>query len=203
MKAIPWIITGALIALSLFMHFGGCGTYSEPSASDTIYKRDTLWKRYDTVITKKMTVKEVIHDTLPIQYLPHPNHDSLKSQYEAMVREYASRNVYQDSLKIDSFGYVLIQDTVQFNKLGIRSYSSHYQLPTIIDTVIIRQTAGPKREIYYGGGVSGSFSGLDFAHTGILFKNKKSHITGLYLGVTPDGKLSYGVQKYWKITLKK
>ncbi len=203
MKALSWLVIGVFLSFSLFIHLDGCVTHGTPGLADTIYKKDTLWKRYDTVIKKTLVVKDTIHDSIPVAYDPHPDYDSLKLQYNNLLKDFRARNVYEDSLKIDSFGYVLIQDTLQFNKLGIRSYSSHYKLPTIIDSVIITKQAPSKSDLYYGAGFAGSKVGLDFMHMGLLYKNKKNHISGVFVAVNPDFKLSYGIQTYWKISRKK
>lgn len=203
MKAIPWILVGALFALSLFIHFDGCGGHGNPGKVDTVYKKDTLWAHYDTVVKKPTVIKVIIHDSIPVPFDPHPDYDSLKAQYLTLVIKHSAKNVYADSLNLGDYGYLQVQDTVQYNQLGNRSYLVNYKIPTIIDTVTIREQIPEKPALYYGGGVSATGSGVSLMHLGLLYKSKNQHISGVYIGVAPGFKLAYGMHTYWKISRKK
>jgi hypothetical protein len=58
--------------------------------------------------------------------------------------------------------------------------------------------------MFFGGGINGNQTlGITGASAGILLKNKKDHIYGLNIGTEINGPVTYGIQSYWKIKLKK
>lgn len=203
MKAIPWIIVGILLALSIILHYKSCGSYSTPTITDTVYMKDTIWQRYQTVVKKTVVVEKVIHDSIPVVFDAHPDYDSLKLQYQGLVKDYSSKKTYKDTFKLGALGSLQIEDTVQYNKLGIRTYQVEYIVPTVRESVVIKESAPKKAEWYYGGGLSFGQNGLNQLQTGVLYKSKRQHVSGMSLGINPDFKLSVGVSTYWKFDSKK
>lgn len=205
MKQVILIVAGFLLGYLLLSQLKGCFAEVPPVKSDTLYKTDTLWKHYDTVVKKPMVIREVIHDSVPPRYIPNPMYDSLKVQYEELVKDYLAKNIYQDTVKIDSFGHLVIYDTVQSNKLGQRSYAADYKIPIIRDSVFITNTveAPKKGQLYIGGGLASNKNMQNTGHIGILYKTKKDKIVGVYAAVLPGMQIGYGIQTYWKLTFKK
>lgn len=204
MKQLLLIAAGFILGYLLLNQLKGCGT-AAPSHTDTLYKTDTLWKHYDTTVKKPLRIKVVIHDTLPPEYIPDPMYDSLKVQYEELAKAYLAKNVYEDSIRIDSFGHVIIRDTVKNNQLGVRTYVSKYSIPIIKDSVFIKEyrEAPNKGAIYVGGGFASNKALSNTGHLGILYKTRKDKIVGAYVAVMPGMQIGYGVQTYWKLTFKK
>jgi hypothetical protein len=195
------IIVG-LIAIIVLQRMGCGGVGSGKNTSDTLVVRDTTWQIKDSIITKKVALKEIIHDTIPPEYLPDTNYAALKAQYEALVDDYIAKRIYTDTLKLDTLGYVAIADTVNKNQLFNRSYSYNYKIPTITEKVVITKTALPKSQLYVGGGVNFSKTlGVESINAGLLLKTKKDQLFGLNVGSSPQGQLSYGFQSHWKIKL--
>lgn len=205
MRQVFLIIAGFLLGYLLMNQFRSCVLDVKPPISDTVYKRDTVWKHYDTVVKKPMIVKKVIHDTLPPVYLPDPRYDSLKIQYQELAKDYLAKRIYEDTFKLASFGHVIVYDTVKANKLGERSYVADYMLPIIKDTIIItkRVEAPKKGQLYIGGGFASNKAFQNTGHIGVLYKTKKDKIVGGYVAVMPGMQISYGVQTYWKLSFKK
>lgn len=173
---------------------------------DTTVVIDTVKEVHDSIIVRKVPL--VKHDTsyLPIdtQYLPDPDYTVLKARFEALVKEHTARNIYSDSLRLDSIGYVIVNDSVQFNKLFDRSYKYHYELPIVTKTITIVEHPKKVNQLYIGGGVLGSKTqGVAGAEVGLLLKNKKDQIYGVKVSSDINGNVLYGVQGYWKIKLKK
>jgi hypothetical protein len=204
MRQVILIALGFILGYVLFSQIKSCVS-GDIVSSDTVYKRDTLWKHYDTVVKKSMRIKVVIHDTLPPQYIPNPMYDSLKVQYEELAQAFLAKNIYQDTVKIDTFGQVVVYDTVQNNELSQRSYAVKYKLPIIRDSIFITNTIeAPKTgQLYIGGGFASNKALSSTGHLGILYKTKKDKIVGGYVAVLPGMQISYGVQTYWKLTFKK
>lgn len=205
MKQVLLILTGVIIGYVLISQIKGCVSGMDSSHVDTVYKRDTVWQHYDTTVKKPMVITRVIHDTLPPKYIPDPMYDSLKVQYQELVKEYLAKNIYQDTLNIGSLGHVVVYDTVKANKLGNRSYMADYIIPIIKDTVFITNTveAPKKGQLFIGGGLASNKSLQNTGHIGILYKTKKDKMIGAYVAVLPGMQIGYGVQTYWKLTLKK
>ena len=177
----------------------GCGnpTYLK---SDTVTVHDTTWKVHDSLIVKKLKVKEVIHDTLPQEYIADTNYPKLKAQYDALVVAYLAKNIYADTVKLDTLGYVAVADTVHKNEIHGRSYKYNYKIPTVTVTNTITKQAPPKGALFVGGGVSGSKEiGLNLLKGGFLYKSKKDKIFGLHVGINGNSQVIYGADAYLKL----
>ena len=168
--------------------------------ADTVTKRDTSWLTHDSLILKKLVIKKTIHDTLPKEYIADTNYPKLKAQYEALVNAHLAKNIYSDTVKLDTLGYVSVTDTVHKNELHGRSYKYSYKIPTITVTNTITKQAPPKGALFVGGGVTSakevSIYGL---HGAILYKTPQDRILGLNIGILHTNQVIYGFSAYWKI----
>jgi hypothetical protein len=201
MKNLPTLIALALLAILVYFHYEGCHDIVPPKPQ-IIHTTDTLWQHYDTVVKKPMVIKQVIHDTVLVEFDPHPNYDSLKNQYINLVSKYTDKNIYQDSVAIGSYGSIILDDTVQFNKIKSRRYQLSYSIPIIRDTIRIIDKPVKQPALYLGGGYSTNLSN-NTLQMSVLYQGKKDNLSGVYITLLPQGKITYGIQKYWKITLKK
>ena len=168
---------------------------------DTILKHDT------SVVVKKMKIAS--HDTTYIPedpiYMLDTSCDLVKARFQKVVKAHTTKNMYIDTILIDTFGKIYVYDTVQFNTLGNRGIVKNYTIPIITKT--IKVPAEPKRQLYIGGGLDGTYINktpmINTAKVGMLYKTKKDQIYGASVGVSINGYLMYGIQSYWKIKLKK
>lgn len=167
--------------------------------ADTVTLHDTTWQTHDSLIIKKLIIKNTIHDTLPPEYIADTNYPKLKVQYDALVIAYLAKNIYADTVKLDTLGYVAVADTVHKNELLGRSYKYNYKIPTITVTNTITKQAPPKGALFMGGGVTGNKIGLDVLHGGLLYKSKQDKLFGLNIGINGNSQVVYGFQSYWKI----
>jgi hypothetical protein len=152
------------------------------------------------LIIKKLKVKEIIHDTLPAEYIADTNYPKLKAQYDALVFAHLAKKVYTDTVKIDTLGYVAIADTVHKNNLQNRSYNYNYKIPTIHTTTTITKQAPSKGALFMGGGVTGNKQiELQTIQGGVLYKSKRDKIFGLHIGLNNNSQVIYGLSSYWKI----
>jgi hypothetical protein len=150
----------------------------------------------------------VVIKTIPgkteIKYKPDPNYHNLVIQYNDLVKAYTNKNIQRDSIKIDSIGYVKIEDTVSKNIVTGRKVSYSFKIPetTIIKT--IREPYSPRNQLYVGAGLASNHNVLiDQFNAGVLLKTKSDHIYNLYTGIDTAGELQVGFQVYWKLKLKK
>lgn len=205
------LLTIVVIAVAVIFFFqqNGCSYIQSfgPPKSDTVFKTDTAWRVHDSLIVKKVPVYKTlppIHDTLPPMLIPDTNYAKLKAQYEHLLTQLYAMNIFVDTLRLDTLGYVSVTDTVQNNVLKNRAYSYKYKIPTITNTTTITNHAAPKRQMYVGGGINMNKTlGVEAINAGFLYKNRKDQIFGLNVGTTVNGGINYGFQSYWKIKLKK
>jgi hypothetical protein len=198
------LVVIGLILLSRVGCNNGFGFFDKPKA-DTVVVRDTVWNEHDSTIIRQMTIREVIYDidTLPPQYLPDTNYAALKLQFEALVKEHASKNVYSDTLKLDTLGYIAVADTTQFNKLLNRSYDYKYKIPTITEQITITKYPTKRNQVYIGGAINVDAKlAPSTAEVGLILKTKRDQIMGVKAGSDINGNVNYGFQSYWKIGSK-
>ena len=196
MNKILILVVVALLFVLAVQH-GGCGNPN--LKADTVTLHDTAWTIHDSLIVKKLKIKEVIHDTLPAEYIADTNYPKLKAQYDALVIAYLVKNIYTDTVKLDTLGYVAVADTVHKNEIHGRSYKYNYKIPTVTVTTTITKQAPPKGALFIGGGVTGNPNEVKSLFGGFLYKSKKDKVFGLNVGLTGNSKIVYGVQSYWKI----
>lgn len=177
-----------------------------PTVTQVLPIYDTILKHDTSTIHKKVWLK--FHDTTYIPgdtiYKVDTNCEITKSRFLRLVKAHTAKNIYQDTILVDTFGKIYIYDTVQFNRLGKRGIVKNYTIP--VYTKIIKVPAEPKRQLYVGGGLDGTYINktpmINVAKAGLLYKNKKDQIYGATVGVSINGYLVYGLQSYWKIKLK-
>ena len=194
-KILVFVVMVLLFTVTL--QHKGCD--APQTKADTVTLHDTIWSVHDSLIVKKLKVKEIIHDTLPPEYIADTNYPKLKAQYDALVIAHLAKKVYADTVKLDTLGYVAVADTVHKNELQNSSYKYNYKIPTITVTNIITKQAPPKGALFMGGGVTGNKIGLDVLHGGLLYKSKQDKLFGLNIGINGNSQVVYGFQSYWKI----
>lgn len=198
-------LSAIVIILLIIILLQRCGDNKQIVEAPKVV-RDTVWVRKDsTILSKPQVVRtipvNVYHDTIINHYIPDTNYAKLVIQYQDVVNQLLAKNIQQDSIRIDSNGYVKITDTVQRNVIVGRSTEVSMKYPIIKETVTIPQKK--VTQLYLGGHVSGNASDLVNAiNGGLLLKNKKDQIYGATIGLNRQGQVSYGLQSYWKLKLK-
>jgi hypothetical protein len=193
------ILVVVIVALLFTVAAQHRGCNAPQIKADTVTLHDTTWTVHDSLIVKKLKVKEVIHDTLPPEYIADTNYPKLKAQYDALAFAYLAKKIYADTVKLDTLGYVTVADTVHKNELQNRSYKYNYKIPTVTVTTTITKQAPPKGALFIGGGVTANPSEVKSLFGGFLYKSKQDKVFGLNVGLTGNSKIVYGVQSYWKI----
>ena len=203
-----FVVIAALLAIIFLQR--ECGS---PSTSTGSIKRDTV-RIVDTVYiqakiekTSKPKVKKSIPGKIPDSLkVTDTTYQTLLKKYEALVKAHVALNIYEDSVSLDSLGSLKIVDTLQFNLLSKRKIFANLKIPKIIQKETIYETKiePPRRQLYTGIGMysSTALTGAG-ANLGLLYKTKKDNIYGTTVGVNTSGQVLYGIQYYWKISLKK
>lgn len=174
----------------------------EAKPNDTLVVHDTTWRRYDSLIVKKVPVlKEIVVEVASKpEMLPDTNYATLKRQYMALLQLYLNKVVYTDTIRVGNYGYISVLDTVKENKLASRKIKENYNIPEIKETKTITRYLPPSRSLFVGGGINTSNSiGIRGIEAGILYKTKKESIFNIKAQVDLDGKPMYGFGYYTKI----
>lgn len=171
---------------------------------EPIIVRDTVWTVKDSlIVSKPQLIKSISvesHDTIINQYIPDTNYAKLVLQYQEIVNQLLAKNIMEDSVRIDSNGYVKITDTVQKNLIVGRSTRVNIKYPTITNTITL--PAKKVKQLYIGGVFQ---TGADNPQIGAsaLLKTRNDFLFGGSLSVNTYGDLNYGIGAFWKIKLKK
>lgn len=199
----------ALVALIVILVFKTCKEEDSSSNKPTIIiHKDTSWviAQGNNVITKP-TIINRYYDTSNNDIIIPSDSLAIKRYILELRRELLSINVYNDSLKIDSLGYVNVIDSIQNNLIKNRKYSYNLKYPKIITTITIKEPYIPKTQIYVGGEVFGNkLSPINGLNAGLLLKSKSDNIYSIKLGVQTINSTiqpNIGIGLYWKIHFKK
>lgn len=174
----------------------------ETKPNDTLVVHDTAWKIHDSIVVKKVPVyKEVIVKIASRpEMLPDTNYANLKRQYEALLQLYLNKLVYSDTIRVGTYGYIAVLDTIAENKLAYRKTQENYKIPIVKETKTITKYAAPVRNLFVGGGITTSKTlGIQGIEAGIIYKTKKDALFNAKASVDLNGTPIYGFGYYHKI----
>jgi hypothetical protein len=173
-----------------------------PSEQPTIVRDTVLVVKESLTVTKPQLVETIeSHDSIIMkEYVPDTNYAKLVAQYQEVVNQLLAKNIMQDSVAIDSVGYVKITDTVQKNLIVGRSVQSKISYPIITETITL--PAKKTNQLYVGGAILGSPAPNAIMGSALL-KTRNDFLFGGSLSVNTYGNMQYGIHSYWKIKLKK
>ena len=162
-----------------------------------------------TLPVEPQTITEVITrwDTLKVatkEYVPKyirktiVNIDTFQAPIDTMsiLRDYYAKYFYTDTIKVDSLGFIVINDTVTRNLISKRDVQSNIFIPT---TTITNTTYLYKRELFWGASVSGNQEQIQSINGELMYVNKKRNVYGFGLGVDKDFLPIISGRLYWKI----
>lgn len=196
------LLSLAIVVLLVIVALQKC---AQPSSSDqpTIV-RDTAWVVKDSLIYSKPQLVKTIeiesHDTIINQYIPDTNYAKLVIQYQEIVNQLLAKNIMEDSIRIDSNGYVKITDTVQKNLIVGRGTQVNIKYPVITETITL--PAKKVNQVYIGGVFQTGGNNQQIGASALLKTRKDFALSGS-LSVNTYGDLQYGIGAFWKIKLKK
>lgn len=130
----------------------------------------------------------------------------------AVIADYYAKYKVIDTVYLQSpdsskkyFGYGIITDVLNKNKIMERSLIWNYKIPHTFTTITIKET--PRNQLYLGvsSGLNKS-TFIDNISSGVILKNKRDNLYQLSLGLgNRGGTIGPFIQggMYWKIRLKK
>jgi hypothetical protein len=195
---IPYYLIASLIAIIILQR--SCNNNTDIDDNKITVKTDTVWKvTKDTVFKTVNAVKTEYISIDKEEYKPGESIDTCKARFNNLLKEHLVRTVYSDTLKLDSLGTVVIQDTVWLNKLyGKREYIKDYKIPFVTKTITKKED--PRRQMYIGG--NSFIGGAGLLTPGLIYKDRKDRVYQANVGLGFDGSINYGFGMYWKINLR-
>jgi hypothetical protein len=114
----------------------------------------------------------------------------------SILKDYYAKYFYTDTIKIDTLGTIVINDTVTRNLISIRDVQSNIFIPTttVTNTIYIN-----KREFFGGVSVGANQQMIQNINGEFLYVNKKRNAYGFGIGLDPNFQPIYTVRMYWKI----
>ena len=165
---------------------GSGTTVSEPTSITKIEVRYDTIQTFITKYTPKWRERIVVeYDTFT------PPIDTI-----AILKDYYSKYVYNDTIHIDTIGYAVINDTITRNTIFSRNVSTNFLIPitTVTNTIYINN-----REWYWGLGLAGRSSQINYVGGELMIKTKKKQIYGFGVGVNQNFEPILSGRMYWKI----
>jgi hypothetical protein len=185
-KNIQTLLVVVLAAL-LFLQRGCSST--PPVEPEVITEVVTQW---DTIkVTEKEYVPKYIRKTVV-----EIDTFSVPIDTVSILKDYYAKYFYTDTIKIDTLGIIVINDTVTRNLISIRDVQSNLFIPTttITNTIYLK-----KRELFGGVSVGSSPTAIQNLNGELLFINKKRQAYGIGAGINNQFQPVYTVRMYWKI----
>lgn len=176
-------------------------TFKRQNATGGHVKSDTVtyvhYVYYKDTTRTRPTLVQRIRDTLfesYVEYYPAEGYSELLEQFQALKQDLLSRNIYKDSIYLDSLGWVKIIDTVQKNTLTGREIVKNIKIPE--KTMFITNNVVINKRQMYGGPSIRRLSPTTFGFGGgILYKDLHNRMYGGNVS-WDGGKLTYGVSYY-------
>ena len=147
-KNLLTLMVGALLLIVILQQCKGTPEIEAP----TVVRDTVLVVKESLTVTKPQLVETIeSHDSIIMkEYVPDTNYAKLVAQYQEVVNQLLAKNIMQDSVAIDSVGYVKITDTVQKNLVIGRSTKVNIRYPIIRETITL--PAKKTNQLYVGGG---------------------------------------------------
>ena len=176
-----------VLAAVLFLQRGCSST--PPVEPEVITKVVTRW---DTLkVTEKEYVPKYIRKTIV-------NIDTFQAPIDtvSILKDYYAKYFYTDTIKIDTLGTIIVNDTITRNLISFRDVQSNIFIPT---TTVTNTVYLYKREFYGGISVGSTNQAVQNINAELLYINKKRQSYGFGVGLNPQWQPVYTVRMYWKI----
>lgn len=174
----------------------------ETRPNDTLVVHDTAWQIHDSIIVRRIPkpYEVIVEIASKPEMLADTNYARLKEQYNALLQLYINKFAYNDTIRVGSYGYIALLDTIKENKIAYRRTRDNFNIPIVKETKTITKYAPPTRNIFIGGGVIvNNAIGIRGAEAGMILKTKKDQLYNIKASVDLDGQVMYGVGYYYKI----
>ena len=183
------IQTLLIVALAALLFFQRSCSSTPPVESEVIIEVITKWDTLK-VSTKEYVPKYIRKTIVEIDTFQVPI-DTI-----SILKDYYAKYFYTDTIKVDSLGFIVINDTVTRNLISMRNVQSNIFIPT---TTITNTIYLYKRELFGGVSVGSTPTAIQNLNGELLFVNKKRQAYGFGLGLNNNFDPIYTARLYWKI----
>ena len=183
------IQTLLIVVLAVLLFYQKSCSSTPPVEPQTITEVITRW---DTLkVATKEYVPKYIRKTIV-------NIDTFQAPIDTMsiLRDYYAKYFYTDTIKVDSLGFIVINDTVTRNLISKRDVQSNIFIPT---TTVTNTVYLYKREFFGGISVGSTPTAIQNLNGELLFVNKKRQSYGVGVGINNSFTPIYTFRMYWKI----
>ena len=183
------IQTLLVVVLEVILFFQRNCSSTPPLEPEVITEVITRWDTLK-VATKEYVPKYIKKTIVEIDTFQVPI-DTI-----SILKDYYSKYFYTDTIKVDSLGFIVINDTVTRNLISKRNVQSNIFIPT---TTINNTIYLYKRELFGGVSVGSTPTAIQNLNGELLFVNKKRQAYGFGLGINNNFQPIYTARLYWKI----
>lgn len=160
--------------------------------------------QYDTVEIEKIVYVPKWSERIVTKNIHHYYTDTIvkfiteedEIDTAAILKDYFAKYYYEDTIELDTFGNLVIYDSLTQNKIFSRSIASNVVIPT---KTITHEIYKNKLEFYAGAGIGVSPKSFNYLGGEMLLKTKKSQIYSLGVGFDEHLEPVITVRTYWKI----
>lgn len=178
-----------IVVLLVLLYLQRSCSSTPPSEPEVITKIEVQYDTVETVTTsyvpKYITKVETIIDTITTPI------DTLE-----ILQNYYAKFFYSDTLQVDTLGYAIINDTITQNMILARDIRTNLLIPT---TTITKEIYLNNREFYWGIGLQGKSSQLNYLGGELLYRTKTQQVYGVGLGLNQDFQPVFSGRVYWKL----
>lgn len=177
MKTAPWIIIVVLLVVIFFLR--ECSPKPEPcpkADTITIIQVDTFFYPVFDYIPKIITKTEIVEVVK-------------KVDTAEIIRDYLTLNFYSDTLINDSNAYILVEDTVGYNRILSRIKTMRLYPRTIYNTKIVEKVTPQDWRLFAGFGVGRSPNRFGLAASLLFISRKQTAYSVSYDALNKDAYL--------------
>ena len=178
-----------VVVLAVLLFYQKSCSSTPPVEPQTITEVVTRWDTLK-VATKEYVPKYIRKTVVDI--------DTFQAPIDTMsiLRDYYAKYFYTDTIKVDSLGFIVINDTVTRNLISKRDVQSNIFIPT---TTVTNTTYLYKRELFWGASISGNKEQIQSVNGELMYVNKKRNAYGFGVGVDQNFQPIFTGRLYWKI----
>jgi len=169
------------------------GIFNNEPTIDTV---TTVEYKYDTITNESKVYVPKWQDRVVIDIDSFIVNQTEPIDTMALLANYYSKYYYQDTIAVDTFGYVVLKDTISQNEIQSRQSITNVVIPTktVTHSILIN-----KREIYLGGGLMGSRNYV-IANGELLIRTKKRKALAIGAGLDNQLNPNFTGKIYWQIS---
>ena len=180
------LIVVLVVLLFLMRTCQGGSDISEPQViTEVVTKWDTVQIEKTKYVPKWRD--RVIYDTIPT---------NVDIDTAAILKDYYSKYIYTDTIKLDTLGSIIVTDTITQNRISFRDIQPNIFIPTttITNTIYLN-----KREFFGGISVGATNQAVQNINGELIYVNKKRNAYGVGIGLNPQWQPIYTFRMYWKL----